>query len=79
MREDPPCIFMIQGVSLWVTAKKVQNVIGTASGYIWYDDIQIVRVERRAAKARRPAGGDPAGGVLPLVPAEGFEPPAKGL
>ncbi|GIW08284.1 MAG: ABC transporter substrate-binding protein [Dehalococcoidia bacterium] len=43
MREDPPCIFMIQGVSLWVTAKKVQNFIGTASGYIWYDDIQIVR------------------------------------
>ncbi|MCL6649367.1 MAG: ABC transporter substrate-binding protein [Chloroflexi bacterium] len=43
MREDPPCIFMIQTVSIWATARKVQNFIGTASGYIWYDDIRIVR------------------------------------
>ncbi|MFN8534288.1 MAG: ABC transporter substrate-binding protein [Dehalococcoidia bacterium] len=43
MREDPPVLFMMQGSSIWTTAKRVQNFIGTASGYIWYDDIQIVK------------------------------------
>lgn len=43
MREDPPILFTIQTVTIWGINKKVQGFIGTASGYIWYDDIQIVK------------------------------------
>jgi ABC-type transport system substrate-binding protein len=43
MREDPPCLFMIQTVSIWANTRTVQNFAGTASGYIWHDDIRIVR------------------------------------
>lgn len=44
MRDDPPGIFTIQTTSIWGLNKKVKSFVGTASGQILFDPIEIVKV-----------------------------------